>query len=152
MNDKKMLRIEVVFNNLDSIIIPSEYIGVFQFKGLKINDRVKAQYWAKQFVVSIDRSCSDYTSECNVTAKECLLGFAYISYIELIYEGESRRDRIYIDWFTQYINHNVNQRSKANKHGDLFLEVSETAELDSIFPDEVINSDDYTVYERLEDK
>jgi len=40
---------------------------------------------------------------------------------------------------------NSYQRSKVNRHGDLFLEISENAELESIFPDEVINADDYTV-------
>jgi len=43
--------------------------------------------------------------------------------------------------------HNEYQRSKTNKHGDLFLEISETAELDNIFPDEIINADDYSIYD-----
>jgi hypothetical protein len=81
----------------------------------------------------------------------------YISYIDRIYADGS--DRVYIDWYSpvlyakdgvdvhdpKYQNHNEYQRSKANKHGDLFIEVSATAELDSIFTDDVINADGYIV-------
>jgi len=45
----------------------------------------------------------------------------------------------------QYQNHNDYQRVKTNRHGDLFIEISEKAELDDIFPNEVINADNYTV-------
>jgi len=33
-------------------------------------------------------------------------------------------------------------------NGDLFIEISKTTELDRIFPDDVINADDYAVFER----
>jgi hypothetical protein len=47
----------------------------------------------------------------------------------------------------KYQNYNEYQRSKTNKHGDLFLEISATEELDSVFPDDVVNKDDYIVGE-----
>lgn len=144
MSDKKLLAVEMVLNNLDFMRVPFEYIGIFQLNGLTTNDSTKSEYWAKQFVISIDRNYKDCTCEFSVDAMDCLRD-CYISFIERIYENENVRDKVYIDWFIQYQNHNVYQRSKSNKHGDLFLEISEQAELDSIFPDEIINADNYTV-------
>ena len=80
--------------------------------------------------------------------------------LKRIYEDESESGSIFIEWFDAalhkkdganihspyYQNHNVYQRSKTNKHGDLFLMVSEKGELDSMFSDEIVNADDYTVY------
>ena len=120
------------------------------------------EYLVKQFVISIDRNYDDSVIDAcdGIPAIEGLQDF-YISDIERIYEDGS--DRVYIDWYSpvlyvkedggevydpQYQNHNEYQRSKVNKHGDLFIEVGATAELDSIFPDDVINADVYTVFER----
>jgi len=148
MNNKKMIAIELVLHNLDFMRIPIEYIGTFQLGGLTANERVNSEYWAEQFILSIDRSYKAYTYEFGVSAMDFLHGTAYVSYIERIYEGEGNRDRVYIDWAVQNQVYNKNQRIRVNKHGDFFLEVSEKKGIKHIFPAPIINSKDYTVFNR----
>ena len=159
INGKKLLAIEVVLSNLDFLRIPREHIGVFHLNGLKAIVKDKSKYWAKQLVLSVDRNYKANTLEYDVDAMGCLQNDRSISSIERIFEYGGEKDSVYFDWYGEvlyvkggvewydpkYQNHNEYQRSKTNKHGDIFLEISEKAELNSIFPDEIINADDYTV-------
>jgi len=160
MNRKKLVSVKVVFNNSDSLIIPYEYIGVLQFDSVMGGDLFTSEFFTSKLLVSIDRNYISSTDEYTAYAMDWLRDLKNILYVECIYED--RRGRIYIDWFKpvlyekgdggkvydpQYQNHNEYQRSKINNHGDLFIEISENAELDSIFPDDVINADDFTVGE-----
>ena len=161
---QKLLLIEIELSNLEYVIVPGEYIGVFQLDGMKeIKGKSDSNYWVKSLVISIDRNYKGCI--CNVfddeQSKDCALNYLgkgkNISSIKRTYEDGSN-DRIWVNWFgevlhardgyevydPQYQNYNEYQRSKTNKHGDLFIEISEEAELDSTFPNEVINAGDYT--------
>ena len=177
MNDKKLLALEVEFSNIHLARIPFEYIGVLQLNGLKkIEYTLKnprnsnsndPEYTVKQFVISIDRNCLG-AIYCLLTGEHInddamdWLRTCQIVQIDCIYEDGSEKDTVqpvrydevlYIQedgskvYNGDFMNHNEYQRSKVNKQGDLFIEISEKAELDSIFPDEIINADDYIVRE-----
>jgi len=165
MSVQRLLSIEVEFSDLVYIFVPGKYIGIFQLDGMEeIKGKPDSNYWVRSLVMSIDRSykgcvyniLGDLYSEDD--GMNCLKDGNNISSIKRIfYNGSS--DRIWVNWYgevlcvkderevydPQYQNHNEYQRVKTNKHGDLFIEISEKAELDNIFPDEVINADNYTV-------
>ena len=167
MSMQKLLSIEIEFNNLEYILVPGKYIGIFQLDGMEeIKGKSDSNYWVKSLVLSIDRNykgciCNVFDDEQSKDCgMDCLSKGKNISSIKRTYEDGSS-DRILVNWYgevihvkderkvydPQYQNHNEYQHSKTNKHGDLFVEIGEKAELDSIFPDEVINADDYTVEE-----
>jgi hypothetical protein len=152
MNGKKLIALQLNISNLTYARIPCEYIGVFQ---------------PNELTLSIDHSYKEYISSWfdgeyidGVLAMDYLRAWnMFISDIDCIYE-DGDEEKIHIEKFDYvlYVNENGNtvcdpqyqnvnryQRSKINKHGDLFIEISAMAELDSIFPDDVINADDYTV-------
>ena len=150
MSGKKLIALQVNLSNLTYVRIPCKYIGTFQPSGS---------------IISIDRSykeCmrswSDGDYVKGVFALEYLSARnIFISDIDCIYEDGSE-EKVHIEWFSyilyvdkngksvydpQYQNVNKYQRSKTNKHGDLFIEISIESKLDIIFPDDVINADDY---------
>jgi hypothetical protein len=174
MNDKKQIAVIIAFENMESAYIPCEYIGTFLLNGLEIiekaKDEAEPRYIAKQFVISINRSYKEFNQSVfyndvdksgNDYPVDYLRDSNNILTVTSVYADGSKSDFIYIDWFYPVLNdengvkihdpqhehHNKYQRSKVNKHGDLFIEVSENIELDNIFPNDVINADDYTVGE-----
>jgi hypothetical protein len=68
MNGKKLIAIEVEFDNLHFARIPFEYVGVLQFIDLerieyttefpRNKDKNDPEYSAKQSFISIDRNCA----------------------------------------------------------------------------------------------
>ena len=163
MNDKKIVTIEIEDNFGNYMRIPEEYIGFRFYNGV---NNGQSEHISYDVIISIDRNYKGHYFDvcghehCNSCAITCLRNCQNITIIKHIYEDGSN-DVINVNWYDEvlyvkdgrniydpkYQNHNEYQRSKSNKHGDLFIVIEPNNRLDKIFPDEVINADDYTVGE-----
>ena len=151
MSERKLLGYQVNFENLAFVRIPKDCIGIIIYQSGS-SPNYNGRHHVKQFAISIDRGYTDIARDALIeeefggtSAMVALREFSIVD-IDCIWEG-GIESWIYVD-FSIGDMQNKYQRWKTNKHGDLFIEVSATAELDSIFPDDVINADDYTVTER----
>jgi len=163
MADKKMIAIGISFENCDFLTIPWEYVGIFQLNKVTYHN----VWWGasgpvsglsvRQFIISFDRGLKDYSNDKDSYHHNYLERIEqprHIASIKLIYNDGSESESFYPTWHDtdeDWQCENPWQRSKRNTHGDLFLEIGENTELDSMFPDETINADDYSVLSEKED-
>jgi len=155
---KKAIAIGVVFENCEALTIPWEYVGVFQLSKVTYHciwvggDGPVYGFSVGQFIISIDCRLKDYRNDkdsCRHNYIERLDQPCHIVSINLIYDDGSESESFYPTWHDtdeDWQCENPWQQSKRNKHGDLFLEIGEQAELNSMFPDETINAEDYNVF------
>ncbi|MDL2273885.1 hypothetical protein LJC34_05035 [Oscillospiraceae bacterium OttesenSCG-928-G22] len=147
MPNSNLSALTVCFENLDSVEMPAEYIGMLQI------DK-RSEHFAERFIISIDRKidtvCLKWEfSESGASNLDRILGAGYIHDVRRIYDDGGLEEYCNVIWKLDEAktppHDNPYQRSKRNRFGDLFLEISEEAELDTIFPDDSINADGYFV-------
>ena len=136
--------IDLTLENLFYFSVPKEYLGVVKINSVYDGKR----YCVSELALSIRRGfyCHEMSNDSEIPLIY-IHNYRDIKWLDINYEnGEKQMFRIEC-WEQDSHFANIYQYSKFNKFGDLFICVSEKNILDSIFPDEIINTYDYKVNE-----
>ena len=143
MADKKLKEVVLEFGrNSELVTIPAEHIDVsmineidgdFLYTDKQGNTCIG--HFLEPYILVINRTFDDIERICQHDIK----------YVDCKYtDGTTEYYRVSFNYHK--CDRNAYQHTKVNKHGDLFLAVSKCADiLDVLYPDEVINKDDYVL-------
>lgn len=137
MGRNSIENVELVFENCESVEVPLRYIGYLILNN--ITQRISRTHsgapelrkCAKEFAIEIDRKFDKESLER--VSRPCS-----ITYVEITF-GNGVHQEYVVSW-GEGDHDNEYQTAKFNKHGDLFIVVSENPEsADRIFPNKTIN-------------
>ena len=135
MEPKRMKELTLIFKNCMAETVSLEHIGYFALDNIVQKlCRTHASspglvFFAKEFIIEIGREAG-------------LSDIASIAQIEVTF-NDDEVIAYRIPWGSKEFD-NEYQRSKRNKHGDLFVAISKNLSLlNEVFPDEDVDSDDY---------
>ena len=151
MDGKKIKAIQFILKSVHEVIIPIEFIGNFLFSNITIytgslGDNLCTAQVAEEFYIELDRRLNK-NGLLNLihdlgNIRSVVIMFADGSKSEyLVKQNESKR----------YFLEGLYQRSKFNRHGDLFIAISQnTRKIHNLFPQKEIDKADYEVAKNRE--
>jgi len=141
--------IMLIFKNLEHIEIKREHIGHFYIDNIKrkiktlainsIRDILSAEYVAMEICADANQKNAATNDISQQLSFERILRHNDICQILIKKRGGRKNVRLYVPYCEDEYDNNINQKSKMNEFGDLYILISETADIDEELPDEILN-------------
>ena len=141
---RSVKKVRLVFENCQVLDIPLMFVGRFWLEGItQMIGRTHAgapDLWTKanEFAIEISR-------EFDQEKLELISETSGITWVEITFENGMKLD-ISLPWQGEEFCENEYQKSKFNKHGDLFVIVSKKKKrMKKVFSGETVNADDFFI-------